>query len=76
LAGGALLLAHTHAIANFKDLLLVELSHLPLAICAIIGGCARLIELRGPDQLARPARWIWPSCLIIIGIFLLIYREA
>ncbi len=76
LAGGALLLAHTHAIANFKDLLLVELSHLPLAICSIIGGCARMVELRGPEPMARYARWVWPACLIIIGSFLLIYREA
>ncbi len=76
LAGGALLLAHTHAIANFKELLLVELSHLPLAICALVGGCARMIELRGPDVLARRAAWVWPTCLVIIGSFLLIYREA
>lgn len=76
LAGGALLLAHTHAIANLKDLLLVELSHLPLAVCAIIGGCARLIELRGPESLAVRARWVWPVCLVIIGSFLFIYREA
>lgn len=76
LAGGALLLAHTHAIANLKELLLVELSHLPLALCAMIGGCARLIELRGPEALAVRARWVWPVCLIVIGSFLLIYREA
>ncbi len=76
LAGGALLLAHTHAIANFKELLLVELSHLPLAICALVGGCARLIELRGPEVLARRAAWVWPTCLVVIGSFLLIYREA
>ena len=76
LAGGALLLAHTHAIANFKELLLVELSHLPLALCALIGGCARMIELRGPDALARRAAWVWPGCLVIIGGFLLIYRET
>ncbi len=76
LAGGALLLAHTHAIANYKELLLIELSHLPLAICSIIGGCARLMELRGPEALAVRARWVWPVCLIIIGSFLFIYREA
>ena len=76
LAGGALLLAHTHAIANFKDLLLVELSHLPLALCALVGGCARMVELRGPEVLARRAAWVWPACLVIIGSFLLIYREA
>jgi putative copper resistance protein D len=76
LAGGALLLAHTHAISNIKEALLVELSHLPLAVLAVTGGCARWTELRGPEPLARPARWIWPVCLTLIGLLLLIYREA
>ncbi len=76
LAGGALLLAHTHAISNVKEALLVELSHLPLAVLAVAGGCARWTELRGPEPLARPARWIWPICLMLIGLLLLIYREA
>jgi putative copper resistance protein D len=76
LAGGFLLLSHTHAIGNFKELLLVELSHLPLAVCAVIAGCARLVELRGPESMAMRARWIWPACLVIIGSFLFIYREA
>jgi len=76
MAGGVLLLAHTHAIANLKEALLVELSHLPLAVCAIAGGCARWVELRGPPELAARARWIWPACLVLVGVILLIYREA
>ncbi|WP_165838927.1 copper resistance D family protein [Roseicella frigidaeris] len=75
-AGGVLLLAHTHAISNVKEQLLVELSHLPLAVLAVIGGCARFTELRGPEALSRIARWIWPVCLILIGILLILYREA
>ena len=75
-AGGVLLLAHTHAISNVKDALLVELSHLPLAVLAVVGGCSRFTELRGPAELARPARWIWPICLVLIGMLLILYREA
>lgn len=75
-AGGVLLLAHSHAIANQKEALLVELSHLPLAVLAVAGGCARWTELRGPEALARPARWIWPACLILVGTILAFYREA
>ena len=52
-AGGVLLLAHTHAISNVKEALLVELSHLPLAVLAVVGGCARFTELRGPAD--------WPA---------------
>ena len=74
--GGVLLLAHTHAIANVREALLVELSHLPLAVLSVAGGCARWTELRGPAALARPARWIWPVCLVLISLLLIFYREA
>jgi putative copper resistance protein D len=76
LAGGVLLLAHTHAISNQKEALLVELSHLPLAVLAVVGGCARFAELRGPEPLARIARWVWPGALALIGLLLILYREA
>jgi putative copper resistance protein D len=76
LAGGVLLLAHSHAISNIKEAQLVELSHLPLALLAVIGGCARWVELRGPEPLGRYARGAWPACLVLIGALLLIYREA
>lgn len=75
-AGGVLLLAHTHAISNVKEALLVELSHLPLAVLAVVGGCARFAELRGPSEVSRVARWIWPLCLVLIGLLLILYREA
>ena len=75
-AGGVLLLAHTHAISNVKEALLVELSHLPLAVLAVVGGCARFAELRGPAEIARLARWVWPVCLVLIGALLILYREA
>ncbi|WP_431266804.1 CopD family protein [Dankookia sp. P2] len=75
-AGGVLLLAHTHAISNVKDALLVELSHLPLAVLAVVGGAARFTELRGPAEMARVARWVWPVCLVLIGLLLILYREA
>jgi putative copper resistance protein D len=75
-AGGVLLLAHTHAISNVKEALLVELSHLPLAVLAVIAGCARWVELRGPAALAAKARWVWPVCLMLVAVLLLIYREA
>ncbi|MDO9710781.1 CopD family protein [Paracraurococcus lichenis] len=75
-AGGVLLLAHTHAISNVKEALLVELSHLPLAVLAVVGGCARFAELRGPGEVSRLARWIWPVCLVLIGVLLILYREA
>ncbi len=76
LAGGLLLLAHTHAVSNVKEAQLIELSHLPLAVLAVLGSCARWTELRGPPELARPASRVWPVCLVLIGVLLLLYREA
>ena len=74
--GGALLLTHSHAIANIKDQLLVEMSHTPLALCGILGGWARWLELRLDGRASRIASWIWPVAFILVGLLLLEYREA
>lgn len=78
--GGVLLLTHSHAIANVKEQLLIELTHTPLALTAIVAGGARWLELR-LDQQANPkiwrvVHWLWPICFILIGLMLLNYREA
>jgi putative copper resistance protein D len=74
--GGALLLTHTHAIANIKDQLLIELTHTPLALAAVVAGWARWLELRLAPPGSRVAGWTWPACLILVGLILLSYREA
>jgi copper resistance protein D len=76
LAGGVLLLTHTHALSNVKEALLVDISHMPLAVFALIAGCARWTELRGLHNLVGVARWTWPLCLVAIGLLLVSYREA
>lgn len=76
LAGGVLLLMHSHSFADPTEGLLVELSHLAIGVLAVFAGCARWVELRGPAGLARRAGAVWPVCLILVGILLLIYREA
>ena len=74
--GGLLLLTHSHAIANVKDQLLVELTHTPLALAGIGAGAARWLELRLDPPGSRIAGWIWPVCFILVGVLLLLYREA
>ncbi len=74
--GGAALLTHSHAIANVKDALLIELSHTPLALTAIVAGSARWLELRLDGRARRIAAWVWPLCFVLIGFMLLSYREA
>nr|WP_245326708.1 hypothetical protein [Bradyrhizobium sacchari] len=74
--GGALLLTHSHAIANIKDQLLIEMSHTPLALCGVAAGWARWLELRLDGRVSRAAAWIWPVAFILVGLILLEYREA
>ncbi|HET9400183.1 MAG TPA: CopD family protein [Candidatus Acidoferrales bacterium] len=76
--GGALLLTHTHALYNVREQLLVELTHLPLAVLACVAGWSRWLELRLPseEKLRRTLAWMWPVCFVAIGLLLLNYREA
>jgi putative copper resistance protein D len=75
-AGGALLLTHSHAIANVKDQLLIELTHTPLALAGISAGWARWLEIRLPGRGGRIAGWVWPLCFVLVGLLLMNYREA
>lgn len=74
---GALLLTHSHSLGNIKEEVLAELSHIPLAILAVMAGWSRWLELRLPAE--NPARaWLarlWPVCITLIGVLLLNYRE-
>ena len=74
--GAALLLTHTHAIANLHDQLLIEITHTPLALAGVAAGWARWLELRLPGRGGRIAGWVWPLALVLVGLILLDYREA
>jgi len=74
--GGALLLTHTHALSNLKEELLAELSHIPLALLAVTAGWARWLDLRFPGPGRKIAARVWPVCFALIGVVLLLYREA
>jgi copper resistance protein D len=74
--GGTLLLAHSHALANVKEELLIEMTHLPIAVLGIAAGWARWLEVEGPAAEGRWAGWLWPACFVVIGLLLLGYREA
>ncbi len=74
--GGALLLTHTHALSNIQQELLAELSHLPLALLAVVAGWTRWLELRYPGPRRKWAAHVWPVCFALIGVVLLLYREG
>ena len=83
-AGGALLLTHTHALGEGTDEVFAELSHTQMAVLGASAGWARWLELRlghgdarGRDErVRRAAAWIWPVCLLLVGLLLLNYRES
>jgi copper resistance protein D len=74
--GGALLLTHNHTLGNVKEELLTEMSHTAIALFAVFAGWMRWLELRGSGRGQRMAAWVWPMCLVCIGLVLLNYREA
>jgi copper resistance protein D len=75
--GGMMLLTHSHSIANVKELLLLEMTHMPLAVFAIWSGWTRWLELRLEDGRAKVvAGWLWPTFFCLTAITLLLYREA
>ncbi len=78
--GGTMLLTHSHAIANVKDQLLIELTHTPLALAGIAAGWGRWLEIRlNPRENPvawQIAGWVWPACILFCGLLLLSYREA
>jgi putative copper resistance protein D len=74
--GGALLLTHSHALSNVKDQLLIEITHVPLALFGITAGWARWLELRLEPPVSRIASWVWPVAFVLVGVILLIYHET
>jgi len=74
--GGAVLMTHSHSLGNVKEEFLVELSHIPLALLAVAAGWSRWLEIRLPARQVRVAASIWPVCLGLIGMVLILYRES
>lgn len=75
--GGALLLTHQHSLGDVKEEMFVEMTHTPIALFGATAGWGRWIELRLPrSRAARIASWVWPICLVLVGLLLLNYRES
>nr|WP_298689338.1 CopD family protein [uncultured Dongia sp.] len=73
--GGMMLLTHSHSIANVKELLLIEMTHMPIAIFGIWAAWTRWLELRLDGTAQRICGWLWPSFFCLVGIILILYRE-
>jgi putative copper resistance protein D len=74
--GGALLLTHSHASLNVKSEYLIEVTHAPLGVLAMLVGWGRWLELRlPPGERALPGK-VWSVGLALVGVMLLLYRES
>jgi len=74
--GGALLLTHSHASLNVKSEYLIEVTHAPLGVLAMLVGWGRWLELRlPPEERALPGK-VWSVGLALVGVMLLLYRES
>jgi putative copper resistance protein D len=74
-AGGMMLLTHSHSIANPKESLLIEMTHMPLAVFAVWSGWTRWLELRLDGRARVIAGWLWPVFFSLTALTLLLYRE-
>jgi copper resistance protein D len=78
--GGAFLMTHSHALGAMKEETLVEMSHAPIALLGATAGWSRWLQLRLPEgedsRITKVLNWIWPVCLVLVGVVLLDYRES
>jgi putative copper resistance protein D len=74
--GGSLLLTHTHTSVNLKEEFLLEVTHAPLGLLALLVGWTRWLELRLPASHRRLPGALWATGLVLVGLVLLLYRET
>jgi putative copper resistance protein D len=78
IVGSLLLLGHAHSTLSETDELLnlINVQHAVFGGLGLFAGVVRWLQLRGLFADA-PARWIWPSCVIAVGVFMaFFYREV
>ena len=66
--GGGLLLAHAHPLVRVKESYLMEVTHLPLGLLAVLIGWARWLELRLPPGDGHVAARVWPPAMALVGL--------
>lgn len=81
LAGGSLLLTHSHQVFEIKQAFLTEVSHAWMGLLAVIMACGRWLELRftpggQAPALARAGGLVVIVALLLIGLILVSYREV
>jgi len=74
--GGGFLLTHSHSLDSLKEQFLIEITHAPLGVLAVLVGWTRWLELRLPSPDGRLPGRLWPVGFALVGVLLLFYRES
>ena len=75
IAGGIILLTHSHSIAELKEEFLIQSTHVAMGVLAILLGCGRWLEIRLPAPYDRMAGVISISAMMLVGVILLFYIQ-
>jgi putative copper resistance protein D len=75
-AGGLLLLVHSHVAFALKSSYLIQVTHSTMGALAVLLACGRLLELRLDSPLGRLAGMGSSIAMLLIALVLLFYREA
>ncbi len=73
MAGGLVLLTHSHQIAELKQEFLTQSTHVAMGLLAVVMGCARWLELRLPSPRDRAPGYVAVAAMTLIGLVLLFY---
>jgi putative copper resistance protein D len=73
IAGGIVLLTHSHEIVELKREFLVQSTHVAMGLLAVIVGCARWLELRLTPPHDRAPAFAWVASIMLVGLILLFY---
>lgn len=76
MAGGVLLLTHSHTSFEAKPSFLVQVTHTTIGALAGVMAAARWLELRLPSPAGRIAGVVAAGAMIAIALVLVFYREA
>jgi len=75
LAGGVLLLTHSHRDFVLKSEYLIQISHTAMGLLAILMACGRWLELRLAPPIGRVAGFGSIAAMASIGLILMFYQE-
>lgn len=76
IVGGMVLLTHFHSAFDVKSEFLIQASHTPVGLLAVLMGCGRWLELRMvSSRISRLAGLASVLAMLFLGVILASYRE-